>query len=64
MIDQYFYVKLIVCIFGNNVMVFVISVNFVYVNFDIDNYEMVVYYEMLIVEFLKRFIEYLNEIFN
>lgn len=45
-------------------MVFVISVNFVYVNFDIDNYEMVVYYEMLIVEFLKRFIEYLNGIFN
>lgn len=62
--DQYFHAKLIACTSGNNAMVLVTSANFAYANFDIDNYETVVYHEMSTVEFSKRFIEHLNEISN
>lgn len=62
--DQYFHAKLIACTSGNNAMVLVTSANFAYANFDIDNYETVVYHEMSTVEFLKRFIEHLNKISN
>lgn len=53
-----FYLKFIGCIYKERVEVFVVSVNFINFYFGIKNYEFVVYYEMIKVEFLERFIEF------
>lgn len=50
-----FYLKFIGCIYKERVEVFVISVNFINFYFGIKNYEFVVYYEMIKVEFMERF---------
>lgn len=54
---KFFYVKFIVCVNRklDIVVVFLISVNFINYYFEIDNWDLVVYYIMLVIEFESRF---------